>query len=99
MELLTLPTIIIDEMSEFDHRSGCANLERRAMQVSDWEAVFDEFDELDLAGRSCGSLWAGRPARLSRHLCRCPFCRRQVQARGALLAGRWPTKGYEFRSS
>jgi flavodoxin I len=100
VELFDIADYYLAEMLEFDHLILGVPTWNIGQLQADWEAVFDEFDELDLAGRHIALFGLGdQRGYPDTFVDALFFVADKVQARGALLAGRWPSKGYEFRSS
>jgi flavodoxin I len=99
-ELFDVADYYLEEMAEFDGLLIGAPTWDVGQLQKDWQAVFDEFDTLDLNGK-----WAaifglgdqmGYPDTFADSLL---FFADRLRERGATLIGRWPTEGYEFRGS
>jgi flavodoxin I len=66
----------------------------------DWEAVIEEFDTVDLAGKQAALFGlgdqVGYPDTFGDALF---FLADRLESQGATLVGAWPTEGYEFTGS
>ena len=99
-ELLDVAEYYLDEMLGFD-RLICGIPTWNVGQLQqDWEAVFDELDELDLSGKTAAVFGLGDqfgyPSTFGDAVF---FVADKLEARGARLIGGWPTEGYSFDSS
>ncbi|MFN8492956.1 MAG: flavodoxin [Caldilineaceae bacterium] len=66
----------------------------------DWEAIFAEFDELDLTGKRVALFGLGDQVGYpDTFLDALFFVADKVRERGAQLVGLWPTNGYHFAQS
>lgn len=100
VELLDVGEFYLEEMADFDLLIIGQPTWNVGQMQRDWQAVFDEFDSLDLAGRpvalfSLGDQ-AGYPDTFVDSLA---FFADKLDERGAVLLGAWPSTGYDFRSS
>lgn len=99
-ELLDVADIYLDEMGDFDLLLlGMPTWNVGQMQ-RDWQAVFEELDELELTGQPVALFGlgdqVGYPDTFADALA---FLADKVQERGALLLGAWTADGYTFTSS
>jgi len=66
----------------------------------DWEAVFDEIDELDLRGKQVAFFGLGdQRGYPDTFVDALFFVASKIEERGATRIGNWPTAGYTFRQS
>jgi flavodoxin I len=100
VELFDIADYFLDEMLEFSHLLIGAPTWNTGQLQADWEAVFEEFDQLDLGGKQVAIFGpgdqVGYPDTFADALY---FVADKMRERGANLAGRWPTDGYTFRNS
>ncbi len=100
VELLDVAEFYLDEMLNFD-RLICGIPTWNVGQLQrDWETVFDEFDELDLTGKTAAVFGVGDQVGYPRTFGDAVFfLADKLEARGARLIGGWPTDGYSFDAS
>lgn len=100
VELLDIAEYVLEEMLDFPLILIGAPTWNIGQLQKDWQAVFDEFDELDLNGKYVGVYGMGDqhgyPDTFADALF---FLADKVMERGATLVGRWPTSGYEYTQS
>lgn len=99
-DLFDIADFYLEEMIEFDHLIlGIPTWNTGQLQV-DWEAVFEELDQLDLSSKQVALFGlgdqVGYPDTFGDALF---FLADKVRERGAQLVGAWPTTDYEFRQS
>ena len=100
VELFDIADYYLAEMLAFDRLILGVPTWNVGQLQADWEAVLDEFDELDLAGRHIALFGLGdQRGYPDTFVDALFFVADKVQSRGAQLSGRWPTDGYTFRSS
>ena len=100
VELFDVAEYYLAEMAEFDLLILGVPTWNTGQLQQDWEAVFDEFDDLDLSGKVVALFGlgdqVGYPATFGDALF---FLADKVRSRGARLVGAWPVDGYTFRTS
>jgi flavodoxin I len=100
VELFDVADYFLESMLEFDYLILGAPTWNTGQLQKDWEAVFEEFDELDFTGKQVALFGlgdqVGYPLTFADALF---FIGDKVRERGATLVGRWPTNGYTFRQS
>ncbi len=99
-ELFDIADYYLDEMLTFD----CLILGIPTWNIgqlqADWEAIFDEFDELDLTGKQVALFGLGDQFGYpDTFVDAMAFLADKVRERGAELVGAWPTEEYSFRQS
>ncbi len=100
VELLDVAEYMLEEMLEFDELIVGVPTYNIGQLQQDWERVLDELDALDLAGKQAALFGlgdqTGYPDTFADALV---FVADRLRARGAALAGAWPTAGYAFTGS
>jgi len=100
VELLDIADYYLDEMLDFDRIILGVPTWNTGQLQQDWEAIFPEFDSLDLHGKTIALFGlgdqVGYPTTFADALF---FVADKVRERGAQLVGRWPTVGYTFTNS
>lgn len=100
VEVLDVAEFYIDEMEEFDHLILGIPTWNVGQLQSDWEAVLDELDELDLTGKKVAIFGLGDQVGYANTFADAMFfLANKVRSRGAQLVGRWSTDGYAFENS
>ena len=99
-ELFDIAEYYLDEMLSFD----CLILGIPTWNIgqlqADWEAIFDEFEELDLTGKQVALFGLGDQLGYpDTFVDALAFLADKVRERGAVLVGAWPTAGYAFHQS
>lgn len=100
VELLDVADYYLADMLDFERLILGVPTWNAGQLQSDWEAVLEEFDELDLTGKRVALFGlgdqVGYPDTFADALA---FVADKAQERGAQLVGRWPANGYDFKSS
>lgn len=100
VELVDIAEFMLEEMLDFPIILVGAPTWDIGQLQKDWQAVFDEFEELDLSGKYAAVFGMGDqrgyPDTFADAIF---FLADKLQERGATLVGRWPTAGYEFTAS
>jgi len=100
VELFDVAEFYLETMLEFDRLILGVPTWNTGQLQKDWEAVFEEFDQLDLTGKRVALFGlgdqAGYPLTFADALF---FVGDKARERGATLVGSWPTTGYTFRQS
>ncbi|MCC9078890.1 flavodoxin [Litorilinea aerophila] len=100
VELVDVAEYYLAEMLEYDHLILGIPTWNVGQLQRDWEASFEELDELDLTGKQVAIFGlgdqVGYPDTFVDAMC---FLAEKVEERGATLVGAWPTEGYHFRQS
>lgn len=100
VELLDIADYYLDALLDFDYLVLGVPTWNIGQLQKDWETVFEEFDQLDLTGKTVALFGlgdqVGYPDTFADALF---FVGGKVQERGARLVGRWPAEGYSFRQS
>jgi flavodoxin I len=99
-EIFDIAEYYLDEMLTFD----CLILGIPTWNVgqlqADWEAVFDEFDELNFSGKQVALFGLGDQVGYpNTFVDALAFLADKVRERGAELVGAWPTDTYSFSQS
>lgn len=100
VELFDVAEFYLDEMLAFERLIlGIPTWDVGQLQ-RDWEAVFTEFDDLDLSGKTVAIFGLGdQHGYANTFVDALFFIAEKVQERGATLIGQWPTVGYTFTQS
>lgn len=100
VELLDVADFFLEEMAGFDYLIvGIPTWDIGQLQ-RDWESVIEEFDQLDLHGKHAALFGLGDQAGYpDTFVDAMVFLADRLEARGAALAGAWPTHGYTFSRS
>ncbi|RIK57143.1 MAG: flavodoxin [Chloroflexi bacterium] len=97
VELFDVADYFLEEMAGFDYLIVGIPTWNIGQLQRDWENVIEEFDELDLSGKHAALFGlgdqAGYPGSFVDAMI---FLADLLEARGATLAGAWPTDGYTF---
>lgn len=100
VELFDIAEFYLEEMLEFERLILGIPTWNHGQLQRDWEAVFEEFDVLDLHGKRAAIFGVGDqigyPATFGDAVF---FLADKVRERGATLAGSWPMQHYLFQSS
>lgn len=100
VETLDVAEYVLEEMLDFPLILIGAPTWNIGQLQKDWQAVFEEFDELDLTGKFAGVFGMGDqrgyPDTFADALF---FLADKVVERGATLVGRWSTDGYAYAQS
>jgi flavodoxin I len=100
VELFDIADYYLDEMLAYERLILGVPTWNVGQLQSDWEAVLEEFDALDLTGKQVALFGlgdqVGYPDTFVDALF---FVGSTVQERGAQIVGAWPTAGYTFRQS
>jgi flavodoxin I len=100
VELLDIADYFLDALLDFDYLILGVPTWNIGQLQQDWDAVFEEFEHLDLTGKTVAVFGLGDqigyPDTFVDALF---FIGNKVQERGAQLVGRWPATGYDFRQS
>lgn len=100
VEVLNVKEFYIEEMQDFDWLLIGVPTWNHGQLPRDWEAVFDEFDEVSLRGKRAALFGlgdqVGYPDTFGDALF---FLADKLRARGAHLCGCWPRDGYSFNES
>ncbi|HRW05817.1 MAG TPA: flavodoxin [Caldilineaceae bacterium] len=100
VDLFDVAEAYLDEMQLYDYLIlGIPTWDTGQLQ-RDWEEAFDEFDSLDLSGKTVALFGLGDQHGYANTFADALFfVADKVQAQGARLVGRWPTVGYTFAQS
>lgn len=99
-ELLNVADYLIEEMPDFDLVVLALPTWNIGQMQRDWEAIFDEFDSVDLSGVPVALLGLGdQVAYAASFVDAMAFLAEKVLERGATLLGAWPADGYTFTNS
>lgn len=100
VELFDVADFYLEDMADFDLILIGAPTWNTGQMQRDWQAVFDEFDTLDLTGKPAALFGLGDQAGYpDTFVDALAFFADKLQERGAILVGSWPTDGYDFGSS
>ena len=98
--LFDVAEFYLDEMHDFDRLILGIPTWNTGQLQSDWESVFDEFDDLDLSGKTVALFGLGdQHDYANTFLDALFFLAEKVKARGATVVGGWPTLGYDYAQS
>ena len=99
-ELFDIADFYLEEMLEFDYLVLGIPTWNIGQLQRDWEAIIEEFDELDLNGKVAAVFGLGDqigyPDTFGDALF---FLADKVESRGAALVGQWSVEGFTFSSS
>lgn len=100
VELFDVADYYLETLLDFDYLLLGVPTWNHGQLQQDWEAVFDEFDQLDLSNKTVALFGlgdqVGYPDTFADALF---FIGSKVQERGAQLVGNWPAADYSFRQS
>jgi flavodoxin I len=100
VELFDVAEYYLETMLDFDRLILGVPTWNTGQLQKDWEAVYEEFDELDLTGKRVALFGlgdqVGYPLTFADALF---FVGDKARERGATLVGSWPITGYTFRQS
>ncbi len=98
--LFDVAEFYLDEMLPFDQLILGIPTWNTGQLQRDWEAVFEEFDTLDLTGKTVALFGLGDQIGYANTFVDALFfVAEKVKERGAQLVGAWPTIGYEYTQS
>jgi flavodoxin I len=100
VELLDISEYYLEELADFDQLIlGIPTWDRGQLQ-RDWEAILEEFDQLDLSRKRVAIFGLGDQIGYpDTFLDAVFFLAEKVRERGATLVGQWSTEGYQFTQS
>ena len=100
VELLDISEYYLEELADFDQLVlGIPTWDRGQLQ-RDWEAILEEFDQLDLSRKRVAIFGLGDQIGYpDTFLDAVFFLAEKVRERGATLVGKWPTEGFQFTQS
>jgi flavodoxin I len=100
IELFDVAEFYLDEMLAFDRLIlGIPTWDTGQLQ-HDWEGVFDEFDTLDLRGKTIALFGLGDQIGYANTFADALFfVAEKVKQQGAQVVGAWPTLGYDYTQS
>ena len=100
VELFDVADYYLEEMLDFDYLLLGIPTWNIGQLQRDWEAIVDEFDQVDLTGKRAALFGlgdqVGYPDTFGDALF---FLADRLESRGATLVGAWPTTGYTFTGS
>lgn len=100
VELFDISEYFLEEMLDFNLLIVGVSTWNTGQLQADWEAIFEEFDQLDLSGKQVALFGLGDqrgyPDTFVDGLF---FVAQKMQERGAEIVGHWPITGYTFRQS
>lgn len=100
VELFDVAEFYLEEMLAFDYLILGMPTWHTGQLQHDWEAVFDEFDLLDLNAKWVALFGLGDQIDYANTFVDALFfLATKVRERGATLVGKWPTIGYTFHQS
>ena len=100
VELFDIADYVLETMLDFDHLILGVSTWNTGQLQADWEAVFEELDELDLTDKQVALFGLGDQVGYpDTFLDALFFVADKVRERGATLVGRWPVDGYRFNQS
>ena len=100
IELFDVADYVLETMLDFEHLILGISTWNRGQLQKDWEAVFEELDELDLTGKQVALFGLGDQVGYpDTFLDALFFVGEKVRERGAQVVGAWPTAGYTFTQS
>lgn len=100
VELFDVADYVLETMLDFEHLILGISTWNRGQLQKDWEAVFEELDELDLTGKQVALFGLGDQVGYpDTFLDALFFVAEKVRERGAQIVGAWPTAGYTFTQS
>lgn len=100
VELLDVADFYLDEMMEYDYLIVGIPTWNIGQLQRDWEAVIEEFDQIDLTGKQAALFGLGDQIGYpDTFVDAMVFVADRLQSQGATLVGRWPATGYTFTGS
>ncbi len=100
VELLDIAEFLLEEMLAFDCLLLGVSTWNVGQLQKDWEAVFEEFESLDLSGKRIAVFGLGDQVDYpDTFVDALFFVADKAVERGASLVGHWPINGYHFRQS
>jgi flavodoxin I len=100
VELFDVAEFYLDEMLTFDRLILGISTWNTGQLQRDWENVFDEFDTLDLSGKTVALFGLGDQVGYANTFADALFfLADKVRQRGATLIGKWSAEDYEYTES
>ena len=100
IELFDVADYVLETMLDFEHLILGISTWNQGQLQKDWEAVFDELDELDLTGKQVALFGLGDQVGYpDTFLDALFFVAEKVRERNGQVVGAWPTAGYTFTQS
>jgi flavodoxin I len=100
VELFDIADYLLETMLDFDYLLLGVSTWNVGQLQKDWEAVYAELEELDLAGKQVALFGLGDQVGYpDTFLDALFFVADKVRERGAHLVGAWPIAGYNFTQS
>jgi flavodoxin I len=100
VELFDIADYFLEEMTSFDYLILGIPTWNIGQLQRDWENVVEAFDQLDLSGKHAALFGLGdQTGYPDTFVDAMIFLADLMEARGATLAGAWPTDGYTFARS
>ena len=100
VELFDIADYVLETMLDFEHLILGVSTWNTGQLQADWEAVFEELDELDLTGKQVALFGLGDQVGYpDTFLDALFFVADKARERGATLVSRWPVAGYTFTQS
>ncbi|MCX6050037.1 MAG: flavodoxin [Chloroflexi bacterium] len=100
VELFDIAEFYLESMMDFDDLILGVSTWNIGQLQKDWEAVFEEFDTLDLTGKTIALFGLGDQIGYpDTFLDALFFIADKARERGAHLIGSWPVAGYQFDQS
>ncbi len=100
IELFDIAEFYLESMLDFDYLILGVSTWNIGQLQKDWEAIFEEFDTLDLTGKIVALYGLGDSVGYpDTFLDALFFVADKARERGAQLVGAWPVAGYQFDQS
>jgi flavodoxin I len=100
VELFDIADYYLEEMLDFDYLILGISTWNVGQLQRDWDAIIDEFDEIELSGKQAAVFGLGDQVGYPDTFGDAAFfLADKLESRGAKLVGAWPVEGYFFSGS